>query len=170
MGLFKFLFSAKNASMEEFGVIIDNEFIYRKEKESKKISKQSISKITLKYGFFESPFTIFKILAMGILWITITSLFSYHIELNNFISFRGVKVLFYMTLIFFSGICICVSGFSMFYRCFFLEILVNSGIERIDFPKGAEKSRIDNLLNHARNLGYPIFCETDEIVTTRSTQ
>jgi hypothetical protein len=43
----------------------------------------------------------------------------------------------------------------------FLAIKTDFGDQRIVFVKGAEKSRIDNLLNCARNFGYPIFPETD---------
>ncbi len=151
--------------MEEFGVIIDNHFIY--EKESKKIPKQTISKITLKYGF-ASSLIIFQALTSGILAIIFVPLFFYNIELKNFISFRGVAALLTMPMLFIGGICYMCS---IFFRGYFLEIITNSGIKRIDFVgSGAEeKSRIDKLLNHARNLGYPIFFETDENVVKRLT-
>ena len=140
--------------MEGLGVFVDRDFIY--EKGTLKIPRQSISKITIKSGFL-SKHPVLQLI-LGIITAIFGLLPLYHLYLVE--KYGGVFRLWEAlgTSFFIIGGYLIISCFRKGY---FLEIKTNFGNKRLIFAKGAEKSRIDSIVNYARNLGYPIFSETD---------
>lgn len=140
--------------MEELGVTVDRDFI--SEKGSLKIPRQSISAVAIKYGYLSKHPLLQLILGIILLPIGLLPIYHFYLVQTYGGTFKFVEALAVSSSI--------VGGYiiiSAFRKDYFLEIRTDFGNKRLVFRKNSGRAKIDNFMNYLRNLGYPVFTETD---------